>query len=191
MNSKDKCHVMIDLETYSLNPNAVIRSIGAVLFSLEGASETLINIGIDVESCLMAGLAIDQDTINFWRKQPEEYRKNLQSMTTIPLKTALNTLQRIAQEQLKELYVWSHGSNFDIVILENAYKAIGQSAWWKYDNVRDTRTLFDLADYKYVAKGGHDALEDAMRQAEEVCNAYRQLKGLNVVPGGGLQITKA
>jgi exodeoxyribonuclease VIII len=96
-------------------------------------------------------------------------------MSTVTLKNMLHTVQKIAEETLTELYVWSHGSNFDIVILENAYKAIGQAAWWKYSNVRDTRTLFDLAEHKYVSKGGHDALDDAMRQAEAVAYAYNKL----------------
>lgn len=175
MNESDMCHMMIDLETYSTKSNAVIRSIGVVLFNLKGNTETLMHMGVDIESCLMAGLEIDADTINFWRKQPEEYRKKLHDMATLPLIEVLNGLQKIAEQTLTELYVWSHGSNFDIVILENAYKAIGQVAWWKYSNVRDTRTLFDLANYKYVAKGGHDALEDAIRQAGQVAVAYEQL----------------
>jgi 3' exoribonuclease, RNase T-like len=74
-------------------------------------------------------------------------------------------------------YVWSHGSNFDTVILENAYRLIGGSPWWDYKNVRDTRTLFDVAGCTYTAKGGHDALEDARNQAEAVQKAYQQLKG--------------
>lgn len=172
MNEKDKCHVMIDLETYSTNSNAVIRSIGVLLFNMSGEREVLMETGIDVESCLLVGLTIDQDTINFWRKQPEEYRENLQELSTMNLKDALNDLQKVAQETLTELFVWGHGSDFDIVILGNAYKAIGQMPWWKYSNVRDTRTLFDLANYKYVSKGGHNALGDANRQVDAVCEAY-------------------
>lgn len=176
MNDTDKCHVMIDLETYSTKSNAVIRSIGVVLFNLKGETESLLHTGVNVESCLMAGLELDQDTINFWRKQPKEKRDKLFELPEADLLYMLNELQKIAENTLTELFVWSHGSNFDIVILENAYKAIGQMAWWKYSNVRDTRTLFDLANYKYISKGGHDALDDAVRQAEAVASAYQQLK---------------
>lgn len=181
MNEVDKCHMMIDIETYSTKSNAVIRTIGVVLFNMKGDTEILMHKGISIESCLMAGLEIDQDTVNFWRKQPREYRSKLQAMGEDTLETVLHELRTISQgigEQGigTEWWVWSHGSNFDIVILENAYKGIGQMPWWKYSNVRDTRTLFDLADYKYIAKGGHDALEDAIRQAEAVAYAYQQLK---------------
>lgn len=169
--------MMIDLETYSLNPNAVIRSIGVVLFDMKGEMQNVMHTGVDLESCLMAGLSIDQDTVNFWRKQPVEFRIQLQQLPTMLLNVMLDELHKRAIETLTELFVWSHGSNYDIVILESAYKAVGQTPWWKYGNVRDTRTLFDLADYKYVAKGGHDALGDAERQAEAVSNAYRKLMG--------------
>lgn len=175
MNEIDKCHVMVDLETYSTNSNAVIRSIGVVLFNMKGEREPIMHVGVELESCLMAGLVVDQETINFWRKQPEEYRNELQSMPKISLRQMLDVLQKSAENTLTELFVWGHGSNFDIVILENAYKAIGQMAWWKYSNVRDTRTLFDLANYKYVSKGGHNALDDTNRQIDAVCEAYKLL----------------
>lgn len=176
MNEVDKCHMMIDLETYSLKGNAVIRSIGAVLFDLKGSTSVLMHVGVSVESCLMAGLEVDQDTINFWRKQPEEKRNKLLDMEQIPLTQMLNELQKIAEGLRTELFIWSHGSNFDVVILENAYRAINQMPWWKYSNVRDTRTLFDIAKYKYISKGGHDALDDAFAQIEGVCEAYKSLE---------------
>lgn len=182
MNVEDKCHVMIDLETYSTESNAVIRSIAAVLFNMKGEKEILVDTGIDVESCLMAGLVVDQDTINFWRKQPIDVKLKLQQKESMPLIAMLTILRVIAQQTCTELFVWGHGSNFDIVILDNAYKAIGQMPWWKYSNVRDTRTLFDIADYKYVSKGGHDALEDADSQIEAVCEAYRKLKDGETIP---------
>jgi hypothetical protein len=90
------------------------------------------------------------------------------------LEEALYDFMTLSTDQEK-WYVWSHGSNFDTVLIENAYRAIGRKAWWKYTNVRDTRTLFDVANYKYTARGGHDALEDATNQAKAVIEAYKQL----------------
>lgn len=174
MNVIDKCHVMIDVETYGKSSKAVIRSIGMVVFDLKGETEALVHNGIDVESCLMAGLEVDQDTIDFWRNQPKEIREKLIEMNRCPLVDALLSV-KYSVESIPEVYVWSHGSNFDIVILENAYKAVGMKPWWNYKNVRDTRTLFDVAGYTYKAKGGHDALEDAMNQAKAVQEAYQQL----------------
>lgn len=178
---KEKSHIMIDIETYSIASNGVIRSIAAVLFDMFGNTKVLIDCGIEVESCLLAGLAIDQDTVNFWRNQPSGNRERLLSKPKDSLRMILPALSNYVYETVPdktELYVWSHGSNFDLVLLENAYKAIGEKAFWEYKNVRDTRTLFDVADYQYKAKGSHDALEDAMNQTKAVCEAYNKLRSV-------------
>ena len=172
----DKCHLMIDLETLGTKSNAVILSVGAVLFDLEGNIEALMHRGINIDSCLRVGLEVDGGTIEFWLKQSKENIDKLMNVSRLSLNEVLNELAFLNLYQ-SEWYIWSHGSNFDTVLLENAYKAVGQKVWWKYNNVRDTRTLFDLANYKYVAKGGHDALDDARNQAKAVCEAYLKLKG--------------
>jgi hypothetical protein len=184
MNETDMCHVMIDLETLGTRSNAVILSIGAVQFDLIGNMPICrFHKGIDIQSCLDWGLQVDGATIEWWMNQKDENIKRIVGLEKRSLVEVLNDFevkmlscfeQYIRSD--KNVYVWSQGSNFDIVLLENAYKAIGKKAWWKYSNVRDTRTLFDVANYKYVAKGGHDALDDALNQAKAVAEAYQQLK---------------
>jgi len=179
MNEKDMCHLMIDMETYGVSSNAVFRSIAGVLFNLEGKNKELFNYGIDLEDSLMHGLVIDQETINFWRNESEKNRKNLMLLPKNPLNEILWSIKNLIRQEVKDyslIYMWSHGSSFDIVLLENAYKAMGEKAWWKYSKVRDTRTLFDVANYKYKAKGGHDALEDTKNQVVAVCEAYQLIK---------------
>lgn len=183
MNETDK-HIMIDLETLGTRSNAVILSIGAVQFDLKGNVEVILHRGVSIDSCLEAGLQVDADTIKWWMQQDKANIDRLMSLPNYPLELVLVELR----ERIKGLdierwntmgnisyYVWSHGNNFDPVILENAYRAVGQKVWWKYNCVRDTRTLFDVVGYKYTAKGGHDALEDAVNQAHGVVNAYQQL----------------
>lgn len=178
MNDKDMCHIMIDIETLSTRSNAVIMSIGAVQFDLKGNTKGRFHEGIDVTSCISNGLHIDGDTVLWWLGQSKENQDGLLKLSRSSLKAVLDRLDECFELMNKDnMYVWSHGSNFDIVILENAYKAVGSKAWWKYSHVRDTRTLFDVVDYKYTAMGGHDALEDAVNQAKAVAEAYQQLKG--------------
>lgn len=177
MNEVDMCHMMIDIETLSTRSDATILSIGAVQFDLKGNVFSSFHEGVDISSCIERGLHIDGDTIRWWLGQSKENQERLLKLPCSSLGAVLKAFEECFILMDKEnTYIWSHGSNFDIVILENAYKAIGQMPWWKYSNVRDTRTLFDLANYKYVAKGGHDALEDAMNQAKAVAEAYQQLK---------------
>lgn len=179
MNTKDMCHLMIDLETLGTKSNAVIMSIGVAQFDLKGNVEPIFHKGINIQSCLSAGLQVDGDTIEWWMSQKQEniakIVHTIKNNTNSLLGTVLTELHNTVSLGQDNWYVWSHGSNFDIVILENAYKAVGGKAWWKYSNVRDTRTLFDVANYTYKAGGGHDALDDAMNQAKAVCEAYQQL----------------
>jgi hypothetical protein len=170
---------MIDLETLSTRSNAVIMSIGVVQFDLRGNTLDRLHYRVDIHDCIKHGLHVHGGTVQWWLEQPKKNIDNLLKIESVyGLEQALHKLEYEFLPMLKECtYVWSHGSNFDVVVLENAYQAIGREVWWKYKNVRDTRTLFDLADYKYVAKGGHDALEDARNQAQAVQEAYQLLMG--------------
>lgn len=178
------CHLMIDVETLSTRSNAVILSIGVVQFDLRGSTIDRFYQAIDIHSCLNSGLCVDASTIEFWFSQPEEViYKTLFTLPKYKLKESLRQLEEsftilMPQEaSASTLYLWSHGSSFDLVILENAYYAVGSKPWWNHRNVRDTRTLFDLADYKYKSSGNHNALEDARNQAKAVQEAYQKLKG--------------
>jgi hypothetical protein len=178
MNDVDMCHVMVDIETLSTRSNGVILSIGAVQFDLKGHILNGFHEGVDINSCIKRGLHIDGDTVKWWLGQSKENIDRLLKLSCSSLEGALKAFEKCFSLMGKDsIYMWSHGSNFDLVVLENAYHAVDSKVWWKYSNVRDTRTLFDIANYKYIAKGGHDALEDAINQAQAVGEAYQQLKG--------------
>lgn len=176
MNDISMSHLMIDIETLGTRSNAVIMSIGAVQFNLKGDTKAVLHRGVTINSCLNAGLEVDGDTIEWWLRQDKKNIEKLLELEKRHLSIVLQELDSIDMHQ-NGWSVWSHGSVFDIVLLENAYKAVGRKPWWDHRNVRDTRTLFDIAEYKYKAKGGHDALEDATNQAIAVQEAYQKLKG--------------
>ena len=181
MNVQDddlKHHIMLDLETLGLNPNSVILSVGAALFSLDGKIEALYHSRVTIQSCLEEGLQIDGSTIEWWMSQKKENIDRLFAVKAKELSLVLDEVYILVKQAAPyKRYVWSHGSNFDTVLYENACKKVGVPIWWDFRDVRDTRTLFDVANYKYTAKGGHDALDDAMNQAKAVCEAYQKLKG--------------
>jgi hypothetical protein len=67
--------------------------------------------------------------------------------------------------------VWANGSDFDLPIIANAYRACGYSnAPWPYFNGRDYRTVRKmfpksvLNEYTVEPACAHDALEDARAQ---------------------------
>lgn len=184
--NEDKVHVMVDLETFSSMPDAAIRSIGAVSFDLKGNIEALMHIGVDAESCMRMGMHVDGDTIDWWLSQPKDFQDRLLNLPKYNITVALMMMEATCLiVPQKDLMLWAHGTNFDIPVLENAYRCIDRKPWWKYNNVRDTRTLFDVAGYTYIKKEvQHDALEDATNQAFGVVNAYKQLKEGGIINGG-------
>ena len=70
-------HVMLDLETLGTKPGCVIRSIGAVVFTLDGVLGAQFYANIDKQSCVDAGLTVDPATEAWWAGQSQEARDAL------------------------------------------------------------------------------------------------------------------
>lgn len=167
--------VMIDTETLGTRPGAAILSIGAVMFAPDGLGESFYA-PIDLSSCAAAGLAIDPATVLWWMQQSDEARAAAFPVDAAPLQQVLLAFQAwfVAQEAR---YPWCHGATFDVPLLDAAYKACGLTSPWEFWNVRDTRTLYDVAGVKVDRKTGthHHALDDAINQAEAAARALRIL----------------
>jgi exodeoxyribonuclease VIII len=176
--------VMIDLETLNTTPDSVILVIAAVKFSRRGKELSkdlpFFYKKVTIQSCLDKGLTISKDTQDWWDKQDPEIRKEAFGEPRVDLKTALVDFKKWIG---KEEYIWSHGSSFDIVILNEALRRCGLKSPWKFWNHRDTRTLFDVAGIKNsdLPQGDkHNALADCHRQIAGVNMAYTRLRD-NVV----------
>jgi exodeoxyribonuclease VIII len=202
-------HLMCDVETLSTSPNAAVISIAAVVFSpFENNEKNGYDIpysdvsklphyhsNITFQSALTCGLSVDGDTIAFWLKQTKEIQDGLFSPPQISLKEAIRWFLGWFQEQenlvrdysgdQEKMKVWGHGATFDPVILGNVIRKCGYEVPWKYYNVRDTRTLFDLAQVDCRKELGipnldyfgnkHNPLVDCQRQVLLVQEAYRKL----------------
>ena len=169
-------HLMIDMETMAVSPNAVILSLGAVHFdpySSDIMDEIYFKIDLDDQDKL--GREIDPNTLDWWSKQDPEIMEEAFSQTgRLPLATAIDQFHKFAWGCSA---FWSHGATFDLVIIENIYRQLGRPLPWQYWQLRDTRTLFDLGQDPEMPKDAkHDALADAIRQAVGVQNIYRKLK---------------
>lgn len=169
-------HVMLDLETMGKYPGCAIVSIGAVRFdpiTKERGEEFYA--AIDLESCSNAGLTIDPDTVMWWMRQSEPTRLALTLDRKLLRGVLLEFLEFMAKKPKSLL--WSHGASFDPPILEVAYKACNIVTPWLYGNVRDTRTIYDLANVRPDRMAGihHNALADANNQALAVIESYTKL----------------
>lgn len=173
-------NVMVDLETYGSTPGCVIRSIGAVAFTLDGGPLIPdLYQNVTLASCLDAGLRVEAETEAWWRARPRVTREALEADAA----SLLGTLLRFTDwyRSVAASHLWCHGASFDVPVLACAYRAVRLSVPWDHRTVRDTRTLYDLVgfDPAMVARVGdaHNALADAIYQAECVVAALTKLRG--------------
>lgn len=172
-------HVMIDLETWGTLPGSALRSIGAVTFSPFGEShaEKSFYANIDRVSCEDARLTVDTNTVQWWRDQSIEANRRLEE-NMLPLRDAVHSFATW-WKSVGGTFVWSNGANFDEVLWRVAAARVDHGTPWKYWNVRDTRTCWDLAhlDHRSMPFEGvqHDAIADARHQAKCVRLAYSML----------------
>lgn len=172
-------NVMMDLETWGTAPGAALRSIGAVFFDPYGTTtgeEFYLNISED--SCLRLGLHKDPDTVLWWQNQSKEARQSLLH-DPVPVEEVVIAFHEWFRKN-KGMWIWSQGASFDVVLWEEVGRRLRNPAPWKFWDVRDTRTAYEMGrfDPRSIKRRGtyHNALDDAKHQAACVQAAYRRIQ---------------
>ena len=168
-------HLMVDLETLAVTPKAVILTIGAVRFDpLHQGHTDEFYVRVSMDDQDQMGREIDPNTLEWWSKQdPEIMEEAFDERDRIPLSEAIEQFHKFAWGCDA---FWSHGATFDLVMLEDVYRTFKKPLIWNYWQLRDTRTLFDLGFNPDLSKlEKHNALKDAINQANSVQNVMRQL----------------
>lgn len=171
-------HGMLDLETLSTRPNAVILTLGIVKFDPFSDFidiESGLNIRVDVDEQTKLGRDIQEETLIWWEKQPADVRDDaLSDNNRICLDEFTKALNKflVGVDQ-----IWCQGPVFDIAILENLYYQLGKPTPWQFWQIRDSRTLFGVhGDPREKGrKAAHNALMDSYYQAIGVQQIYQQL----------------
>ena len=172
---------MIDIETLSTEPNAVVLTIGAIKFNRKEELRALKDydtfyIRVEPKSCEDIGCTIDSATLNWWNKQSREARfEALEHPDRVPIKDALIALSRWLDGSK---VIWANSPSFDCVILENCYKNCKVGIPWKFWLTRDCRTLYDLAGIRkrdLPSNVEHNSLDDCFTQLIGVYKAFRIL----------------
>jgi hypothetical protein len=170
--------IMLDLETLSTRPDAVLLTLGAVKFDPYSGYIDLDNglyhrISVDEQTTL--GRHVQEETLNWWARQdPEVMEEALGDENRVSLDTLCNDLNRflVGVEN-----IWCQGPAFDIVILENLYRQLVKPTPWQFWQIRDSRTLFgvhgDPRDKNRAA--AHNALMDCYYQAIGVQQIFKRL----------------
>jgi len=175
--------VMIDLETLSTRNDAAILSIGACLFDIEtGEIGPTFHRHIEMDDSPLRG-HISADTVKWWLKQNDAARQAI-TKKGMRLSSALADLFNFCP-RAKSTKLWSNGATFDLVIIRNALDRYDYTVPWQYWQERDTRTLVDIAERitginasKTIPFDGtkHDALADAIHQAQYISRAYNLIR---------------
>ena len=166
---------MLDIETLGTGPDALILTIAAQSFDPLGTGffERKFYARIDFES--QQNRTIESNTVEWWSNQNKEAQNEaLSEEERIPLSQALDELGKLIwQSQL----IWANGTNFDIPVLEHAYKSYSKPLPWQFYKIRDARTVYSLWPDLPRPPTSHHALEDCRRQIELL---QHSLKHLNV-----------
>ena len=162
-----KKHIMIDLETMGLDPNAAIISIGAVHFDKTSIHSEFYS-PVSLKSCMDLGLTTTQSTVDWWQKQSVEARMAWQTEDAPDLLTALGGFAGWLRTtgSIKEICPWGNGADFDLTILGSAHRALNVDTPWMYYNhhcFRTMKNMFRVADSPRVGTH-HNALDDAKHQ---------------------------
>ena len=179
--------IMIDLETLDVLPTATILTIGAVKFDPFGddVNENKCEkfyVRVDVDSCDRIGATVSQATLDWWSSQSQEAQNEaFDPANRIPIEDAMTQLYKFCWGAKR---VWSHGAGFDVIILEHYFRKIGKAIPWSFWEVRDTRTLFDIGiNPNRATVTAHNALADAVDQAQGVQKIYRTLRSSTMSDG--------
>jgi hypothetical protein len=183
--SRPRTAIMVDLETMGTEPGSALVSIGATAFDpVAGTLGRRFYAVIDLGSNSLFGLRQDPATRAWWAKQSPSAQAVLEHPCRAPLWVALEDFSSFWRA-VGGVEFWAHGPNFDDPLLAAAYRAVGKRPPWQFWNARCTRTIYAAAGIApNRAKGvHHNALDDAVNQAEAVIEAYRIL-GLGRRPIG-------
>lgn len=170
-------HVMVDLETLSIGPDAAILSIGAVKFDPYDAEIPLDAFyqAVDAASSQQAGLKISATTVQWWlHPSQDEARKKYMSERHTDLFSALDGFEEWYGDAKP---LWGNGAGFDNVILRHAFQSVGLVPPWSFRDDRCYRTLKALCpDIKApLPDVAHHALGDAVAQAKHLQAIFQHL----------------
>lgn len=188
-------HLMIDIETLDTKPGAAITAIGAVWFDPEDNAWRPTHRGFYVEVLLEDAMkygTVSPSTLKFWMKQDDDARRFLTNDTgKVTLQHALQSLDAFIGHQSKhrerrDVYVWGNCNKFDLGILEAMYDKLEMAYPWNYGRGQNVRTVVWMATElfgceKPAMKPGrtaHNALDDAIHQAEYVTEMIRTIRGM-------------
>lgn len=142
--------VMIDIETLGLDSHALVLSIGAIPFDCVGRDGPWFGDPFfavpDMLEQILSGRTIERSTQLFWSAQSEQASNHWRNpLRTLAVRSALAELSDFLKDAPR---IWANGIVFDIGVLNDLYRQVGMTPPWKYNAVRDARTLYDIMPHQ-------------------------------------------
>lgn len=179
-------NIMIDLETMGVHRQAPILAIGLCEFDPDtnttGSSLYLLT---NLNSNIKIGRMPDASTIYWWMRQSDAARQAIirsENANDLPyiLRCLVDWITTRCKSTDTRPIVWGNSASFDISMLEDAMQACNITAPWHYRDVQCYRTLWTQNKHIPLKRTGtaHNALDDAVTQAEHAANILHQQRQL-------------
>jgi len=159
--------IMADIETLGKKPGCIVLSIGASTFDPYDEYESNdFYVNICPYDSMKLGFTTDPDTIKWWSKQSKESKEQLKDNR----KSVYDSVKEFHTwfKDVKGEKLWCQGINFDEPIMNELFVRMDIPIPWKFWNVRDTRTVYDVCNFdaRSEPRGGtyHNALDDSKHQ---------------------------
>lgn len=172
-------HLMIDIESMSTDPNAVIQSVA--MLSFDPLNTDVCTIGMEwfppVEAQIAEGRHRNPSTLLWWSEQRLEAqikllegRKKARD-SGVTLEAVREGIKRAVEDAD---HIWANGPDFDCTILRNFMGPDFNWPFWKHRCVRTLRSMFSehMPD-RPESLIAHDALDDCYAQVDMVQAAFR------------------
>lgn len=183
--TKSNIHIMLDLETTALSPNAGIVQIGAYAFSdLHPQANKYFNVRCSPTYNESHGYEVDPATMKWWETQDPAVRHYVFS-GAYSIKEQLAGLvdyaTAISSGHPENIYLWANHIDFDLVILKNAFYKEHSFYPFDFRKHMDYATLKNLLPQYTIERDkkeypAHDALADAIFQGKHCSVLLQELQ---------------
>ena len=169
---------MLDIETMGFRPECVVLTFGAIKFDpynpgLEPHTGFYQRLNVDEQLAL--GRTVDDSTMEWWSQQAESVRE--EAFADEDRVSLVEFAKELNKYMVGVDNIWAQGPTFDFVIIENLFRMIDVPVNWQFWQIRDSRTLFQVAGdpRKADRAEAHNALADCYYQAKGVQDVFKQL----------------
>jgi len=175
-------HLMIDIETLGLRTDALVFEIGLAVWNVD-TQGMVMSYAATIDPRSQPDRDVDPKTLHWWegRGYPNHHQ-DLSGFneTNLDLEEALDRV-RNCYKQYQCRCVWSKGPEFDIAILEHAWRQYDQYPPWPYASRRCARTVMALTPVlapettAIVNDAPHNPRADAVYQSVLCQQALRRV----------------